>query len=109
VLVALVFGGWLVWTMVDHATPDVESQLVGFDTVDEHATTADVQVDFGSDDVQARCLVRALAEDHSVVGELTFDASPDQGTRYRPTIRTERRATAVDLVGCTTDDQSRPR
>jgi hypothetical protein len=108
-VVALAFGAWLLWTAVAHSTPEVESELVGFDTVDAHTTTADVQLDFGGDDVEARCLVRALAEDHSVVGELSFEATPADGTRYHPTIRTERLATAVDLVGCTTADQSRPR
>jgi hypothetical protein len=109
VVVALVFGGWLAWTTIDQATPDADSELIGFKVVDEHSTTAEVDVDFGSDDVRANCLVRALAEDHSVVGELSFAATPDGGTRYEETIRTERRATAVELVGCTTPDQHRPR
>ena len=109
VVVALAFGGWLVWTTVDQATPDVTSELVGFDAVDEHTTTAEVRVDFGSDDVVASCKVRALAEDHSVVGELSFEATPGDGTTYDVTIRTERLATAVERVGCTSEDQSRPR
>jgi hypothetical protein len=109
VVVALAFGIWLGWTALSHSTPDVESELVGFDTVDEHTSTAVVEVDFGSDDVVATCLLRALAEDHSVVGELSFTAEPDLGTRYEQTVRTERLATSVDLVGCTTPDQPRPR
>jgi hypothetical protein len=109
VVVALAFGGWLAWTTASHSTPDVESELIGFDTVDEHTATAVVEVDFGSDDVVATCLLRAVAEDHSVVGELSFTAEPEQGTRYEQTVRTERLATSVDLVGCTTPDQARPR
>ena len=109
VVVALAFGGWLAWSTIENSTPDVQSELIGFDVVDEHSTTAEVDVDFGADDVRANCLVRALAEDHSTVGELSFEATPDDGTRYEPTIRTERRATAVELVGCTTPDQHRPR
>lgn len=109
VAVALAFGGWLAWTSVSHSTPDVESALVGFETVDEHTATAVVDVEFGGDDVVATCLLRALAVDHSVVGELSFMAEPAGGTRYEETVRTERRATSVDLVGCTTPDQSRPR
>jgi hypothetical protein len=109
VVVALAFGGWLAWTATSHSTPDVESELIGFDTVDEHTSTAVVQVEFGSDDVEATCLLRALAEDHTVVGELSFPATPDEGRRYEVTIRTERLATAVERVGCTTADQARPR
>jgi hypothetical protein len=109
VVVAAAFAGWLTWTAVSHSTPDAQSQLIGFEAVDEHTATAVVEVDFGGDDVVATCLLRALAEDHSVVGELSFTAEPDAGTRYEETVRTERRATAVDLVGCTTPDQPRPR
>jgi hypothetical protein len=109
VVVLLAFGGWLVWATVSEATPDVESELIGFDTVDEHSSTAEIRVTFGSDDVVATCKLRAYAEDHTVVGELTFTAEPDTGTRYEQTVRTERLATAVELVGCTTPDQQRPR
>jgi hypothetical protein len=109
VVLALAFGGWLGWTVVSQSTPDVESTLIGFDAVDEHTATAEVEVDFGADDVVATCLLRAHAEDHSVVGELSFTAEPGKGSRYEETVRTERRATAVELVGCTTPDQGRPR
>ncbi len=109
VVVPLAFGGWLVWATVSNVSPDVQSQLIGFDTVDEHSSTAEVRVDFGSDDVVATCKLRAYAEDHTVVGELSFTAEPAQGTRYEQTVRTERLATAVELVGCTTPDQARPR
>jgi hypothetical protein len=109
VVVALAFGVWLGWSTLSHSTPDVESELVGFDTVDEHTSTAVVEVDFESDDVVATCLLRALAEDHSVVGELSFTAQADDGSRYEESVRTERLATSVELVGCTTPDQPRPR
>jgi len=109
VVVALAFGGWLAWTSVSHSTPEVESALVGFDAVDEHTATAVVDVEFGADDIVATCLLRAYAEDHSVVGELSFTAEPAEGSRYEETVRTERLATAVELMGCTTPDQRRPR
>ncbi len=109
VVVLLAFGGWLVWATVNEATPDVESELIRFETVDQHSSTAEVRVDFGSDDVVATCKLRAYAEDHTVVGELSFTAEPDEGTRYELTVRTERLAYSVELVGCTTPDQARPR
>ncbi len=109
VLVALVFGGWLAWTALDAATPEVESDLLGFEVVDEHTATAEVRVDFGADDVVADCRLRAVAVDGTAVGELTFTATPEDGTRYEEAVRTERRADRVDLVGCTTPDQHRPR
>jgi len=57
VVVALAFGVWLGWSALSHSSPDVESELIGFDTVDEHSSTAVVEVDFGSDDVVATCLL----------------------------------------------------
>ena len=54
----------------------------------------------------ASCTLRAFAEDHSTVGELAFE--PVDG-RNEVTLRTERRATSVTLLGCTAPGQPRPR
>jgi hypothetical protein len=109
VALATVFLGWLAWVTFVHSTPDVESELVTFDIVDEHTATALISVDRSDDDVEATCLVRAFAEDHSVVGELSWTPEGEAQREEDVTIRTERRATSVELVGCTTEDQSRPR
>lgn len=107
-LVAVAFLAWLAWTALSHAEPEVSSALVTYDVVDEHTATArvDVRID---EAVVASCLLRAYAEDHTVVGERSFEATASSGTSYDQEIRTERRATSVELVGCTTPDQSRPR
>jgi hypothetical protein len=105
VLVAA-FLGWLGWTIWDQSTPEVRSNLVGYDVIDRHRVTAVVEVRLRDDDVQASCRLRAFAEDHVTVGELPF--TPVDG-RNEVDIRTEREATAVELVGCTAPGQSRPR
>ncbi len=104
-VVVVGFSGWLAWATWFHATPDVDSEFLGFDIVDGRTSSAFVSVALG-DDVEARCVVRALAEDHGTVGELSF--VPRDG-RNEVTIRTERQATTVTLVGCTSADQPRPR
>jgi len=106
VAVAGAFLGWLGWTIWAQSTPKVESELVTWDVDDEHQATAMVSIQLG-DDVEATCLLRAYAEDHSVVGELSF--TPDDSGLTEQTVRTERRATSVELIGCTADGQSRPR
>jgi hypothetical protein len=106
VLLVAAFLGWLGWTIWDQSTPEVRSNFVGYEIVDEHAASAKVDVRLGGDDVEASCTLRAYAEDHSVVGELVF--TPTEG-RNTPTVRTERRATSVELLGCTADGQNRPR
>jgi hypothetical protein len=107
-VVAAAFLGWLAWTIADQSTLPVESDLVSFDIVDEHASSAVVDVRVADDATNVSCLLRAFAEDHHVVGELSF--TPDEGDdRTEQTVRTERRATSVELIGCTADGQARPR
>jgi Domain of unknown function (DUF4307) len=106
VVVAAAFLGWLGWTIWEQSTPDARSELVGYDVVDEHAATATVDVRLRAGDVVATCRLRAYAEDHSVVGEATF--TPQDG-RNEVDLRTERKATSVELLGCTTPEQRRAR
>jgi hypothetical protein len=105
----VVFLVWLAWTAWAHATPDVESSLVGYEVVDEHTATARVQVRLADEDVEASCLVRAYAEDHTTVGELAFTPEYGADQPIEVTVRTERRATSVERVGCTTPGEPRPR
>jgi hypothetical protein len=109
IAVAAVFSGWLVWTAWFHSTPDVSSELVGYDVVDVHTATGTVDVAIAEDvDASAvRCTLRAFAPDHAVVGELVF--APGGTGRQQLSVRTAREATSVELLGCTTADQRRPR
>jgi hypothetical protein len=106
VAVAAAFLGWLGWTIWAQSTPKVESALVGFDVVGEHEATAVVDIRLG-DGVKATCLLRAYAEDHTVVGELPF--TPESSGHTEQSVRTERRASSVELIGCTAEGQNRPR
>ena len=105
VLAVAALAGWLVWATLFHATPAVGSEMVGYDIVDENRATAVVSVSL-EEGVVGSCTLRALADDHSTVGELAFE--PVDG-RNDVTIRTERRATTVTLLGCTAPGQPRPR
>lgn len=107
VALAGAFLGWLGWTIWAQSTPKVESELVGFDVIDEHEATAVVQIQLDGDVVGASCVLRAYAEDHSVVGELPF--TPERTGLTDQSIRTERRASSVELLGCTAEGQKRPR
>jgi hypothetical protein len=111
VVVAAVFLGWLAWAALYHGDPDVTSDLVSFDVVDDHHATARLAVRLGDDDVVATCVLRATAEDHTTVGELSFEVTADDlagGEVLEREIRTERLATTVEAIGCTTADQPRP-
>ena len=104
----LAFAGWLTWATLYHAEPEAQSQLVSFEVVDAETVAARLDVEL-AEGVTALCRLRAYAEDHAVVGELAFEPDPAAGPRYDVEIRTERLATTVDPLGCTTADQPRPR
>ena len=106
-MVAAASLGWLAWTTLVHANPPVRSDIVGFEVVDVHTTTAVVDVRVESDATDVQCLVRAYATDKVVVGERVFTPTGDGRTEI--SVRTERLATAVENVGCTADGQLRPR
>ena len=109
-VVGILALAWLAWAGWAQSTPDVQSNLKSFDVVDRHSVEATVVVDVRSDDVTANCLVRAFGEDHTVVGELNFEVAGRSGaSNHDVSVRTEREATSVELIGCTTADQSRPR
>ena len=105
VLLAAVGLTWLGWTAWFHGSPDVRSEVVTFEVTDDHQVEARIDVRL-VDGVEASCRVRALAEDKTAVGELAF--TPVDGVN-EVVIRTERRATSVEKLGCTTPDQPRPR
>ena len=108
-LVSVVFLGWLAWATWVNADPAVSSELVASEIVDDHTSTATVRVQYGDDPVDAECTVRAIARDKVVVGQVTFHPEPDEGPDHEVEVATERRATAVELLGCTTEGQPRPR
>ena len=109
-LLALGALAWVAWVALFHGRPEVSSTLVGFDAAEQHAATARFTVVRRDRDVRASCLLRAIAADHSVVGELTVPVTsgPEERT-LSTTVRTERRATSVELVGCTAPGQKQRR
>jgi len=101
---------WLAWAAWFQSTPEVASSMQAFEVVDSHTASATVLVKPASSDVAANCLVRAFSADHSVVGELNFEVAGQSGTTQQTvSLRTEREATSVELVGCTAQGQRRPR
>ena len=102
VLVLVVAGAaWLVWAVAGGGRPAVSSQMVGFRVRGEHAVTATFTVVRRDGSAPVSCIVQARADDHAVVGEASVPVQAGRSARQvRTTVRTERRATSVDLVGC---------
>lgn len=106
------FLGWLLWAAWFQSNPSISSELISWEIRDDHTALATLHIARSSEDVTGVCVIRALAADHSVVGELQVDvpgADGDTVGTVQLQIRTERRASAVEKVGCTTEGQPRPR
>ncbi len=109
VVTVVALGALWTWITVVQSDPPVSSELITSEIVDDHEATAVIRVHWGDDPVDADCSVRAIASDKEVVGELTFEPDPGGGPDYPVKIATSRRATAVENIGCTAEDQPRPR
>jgi hypothetical protein len=109
-VVGVVALAWVVWAAWVQSTPQVQSSLRTFSVPDDHSVKASVAVQLRKSGVHASCVVQATASDHTTVGQLTFAVTGRKGTtNHDLTMRTEREAVAVDVVGCTTPDQKKPR
>jgi hypothetical protein len=108
-VVAVIGLVWLMWAAFVSSNPPVSSRLIGFKIESATSATATFQVD-RSKSVEAQCRLQAKAADFSIVGELTVTVAPDSPRQQTvdATLTTQRAATAVVLVGCTTTDAHRP-
>jgi uncharacterized protein DUF4307 len=108
-VVAVIGLVWLTWAAFSSANPPVSSRLIGFKIESATSATATIQVD-RTKSVEAQCRLQAKAADFSIVGELTVTVAPDSPRQQTvdATVTTQRAATAVVLVGCTTADAHRP-
>ncbi|WP_183093612.1 DUF4307 domain-containing protein [Nocardioides stalactiti] len=109
VIVVGAFAALWTWITIEQSDPPVSSELVTSEITDDHSASAVIRITFGDGPVDARCTVRAIAHDKTIVGLAAFVPDPDEGPDYTVEIATERRATAVENVGCTAEGQPRPR
>ena len=109
-VVAVAGLAWVVWAVWAQSNPKVTSALLTSE-IASHSATATLKIRLSDSDVHPTCVVRAYAEDHTPVGELSFkvDRPPKRSFTITKSFRTERRATAVESVGCTAPGQSHPR
>ena len=103
-VLAVLFVGaltaWAVWAGVA-SRPSIDATLTAYDVVSAHQVRVKITAHFRDDTTQGTCLVRATAEDHTIVGEVNLTAEQlrdAQGT-WIP-VRTERRATTAEVVRC---------
>jgi hypothetical protein len=97
--------GWLAWAAWFQANPAVQAAVAAFDVKGQHRIDATVEIRLRDRFVKGTCLLRASAEDHSIVGEVNFRVQ-DAAQSYQKVfhVRTERKATTVEIIRCTADE-----
>jgi uncharacterized protein DUF4307 len=111
VAVVVVVGlTWLFWAAFVQSNPPVTSRMLGFEITSPTTAKATIQVD-RTKSIEANCRLQAKAADFSIVGELTLTIPADSARHQTlpATITTQRTATSVVLIGCTTPKNHRPR
>lgn len=108
-VLVLAFAGWLGWTIWEQARPLVASGELTFTVDDDNTATATFRVDLRDDQVEATCTIKAYAEDHTLVGQVAFTPALSADDMVEQQISTDRRATSLELAGCTAPGQNRPR
>ena len=100
-ILAAVFVGWVLWAAWQHSNPAIDADVSAYRIVDEHRAEAKVVARYRDADTDGTCLLRATAEDHTIVGELNITADELRAAKgtWIP-LRTEREATTVTLVRC---------
>lgn len=93
---------WAVWAALDTGSTGLDASVTSYDVVSTHEVRVKVAIHPRDPDVDGTCLLRATAEDHTIVGELNLTADElREATGSWIPIRTERRATTAALVRCT--------
>lgn len=109
VTVAVAFLGWLAWAILFHANPEISSEEIGHEILDDHSATIRVRIEMDGDLEDPKCSLRAISHDKAVVGETTYVPDPDAGPVHEIEVRTDRRATTVEWLGCKASGQPRYR
>lgn len=96
--------GWLAWAAWFQANPAIQAAVAAFDVKGQHRIDATVEIRLRDRFVKGTCLLRASAEDHSIVGEVNVRVE-DAAQKYQQVfhVRTERLATTVEIIRCTAD------
>lgn len=101
-VLGVVFLGWLAWAAWIHSDQNFDAELSAYDVVSAHEAKLKMEISVRHPDPAGSCLIRATAQDHTIVGELTLTVKAMTAAQgHWIPIRTEQRATTVEKVRCT--------
>lgn len=101
VIVGCAFGAWVLWAALGAASPDVRSEVQGFEVTSGRRVSVDLQVSADSRR-PVSCTLQAQDRDHEPVGQARVTLPPGaQGTRSATVVvRTRSRAVTAVVLGC---------
>lgn len=102
IILAIIFGGWLLWSAADHARPHISSTLISFSTTDPRNTKIRYTVTRRDASQPAMCVLVARDYDKSVVGQVEDQIPAAAQSTVERTITIPSRADAVNasVVSC---------
>ena len=93
---------WAVWAGWAQDDSSANAEVTAYQVMSSHEVRVKVDADLDEADADVTCLVRATAEDHTVVGELNLTADQIRESAGEwISVRTERKATTASVVDCT--------
>lgn len=102
VALAVVGGGWTVWSGIHGATPPISAKIVSFDVTSDQTVQVLLTTQRPDPSRPATCTVTAQATSYETVGQFPLFLGP--GTQelenHDVTIRTFKRGTSVKVEGC---------
>jgi hypothetical protein len=101
-LLAAALLAWALWAILEQDQAAIEADVSSYRVVGTHEVQVRLRTHFRDAGADGTCLLRATAEDHTIVGELNLTAAELRAAKgsWLP-IRTERRATTATVVRCT--------
>jgi hypothetical protein len=101
ILLALLGGGWLVWSGSHYATPEVRASVVSFTGIDEKHFSITYSISVRHPAIARTCTVVAYDYAANVVGQVTDSPAVGIASQNRTvSIATRTKAVSAELLGC---------
>ena len=101
ILLAIVGGGWLIWSGGHYSTPAIRASVVSFAPIDDHHFTITYSISVRQSSIQRSCRVVAYDYGANVVGEVSDSPVTGASAQTRTvTIPTRVKAVSAELLGC---------
>jgi hypothetical protein len=102
IILAILFGGWLLWSAADHSRPEISKSLISFSTSDPRNTEIRYTVTRRDSSIKAICVLVARDYDKAIVGQIDdlIPAAAQSTIERRVTIPSRADAVNASVVSC---------